>query len=107
MEITDVRIMRVDADAKLKAYATVTFDNCFVVHNLKVIDGQTGRFVAMPSRKTKNGDFKDIAHPINSDFRKAMQTRILEEFDKQGGSGAPVSVAKPEEKPSADGSGTP
>lgn len=104
MEITDVRIMRVDADAKLKAYATVTFDNCFVVHNLKIIDGQTGRFVAMPSRKTKNGDFKDIAHPINSDFRKAIQTRILEEFERQTANGAVVSAAGSRENPAADGS---
>jgi len=107
MEITDVRIMRVDADAKLKAYATVTFDNCFVVHNLKIIDGQTGRFVAMPSRKTKNGEFKDIAHPINSDFRKAIQARILEEFDKQAGSGAPVSTGGQDDGPAADGNGNP
>ena len=107
MEITDVRIMRVDADAKLKAYATVTFDNCFVVHNLKVIDGQTGRFVAMPSRKTKNGDFKDIAHPINSDFRKAIQTRILEEFDRQVGSGIPGSGGGADDGTAAEGSAEP
>lgn len=84
MEITDVRIKKVESDNKLKAYVTVTFDNCFVVHNLKVIKGQFGRFVAMPSRKTRSGEFKDIAHPINSDFRKRIQVRILEEFDKAG-----------------------
>ncbi len=82
MDITDIRIKKVDSDNKLKAYVTVTFDNCFVVHNLKIIMGQFGRFVAMPSRKTRTGEFKDIAHPINSDFRKRIQTRILEEFDK-------------------------
>ncbi len=82
MDITDVRIKKVESDNKLKAYVTVTFDNCFVVHNLKIIMGQFGRFVAMPSRKTRTGEFKDIAHPINSDFRKRIQTRILEEFDK-------------------------
>ncbi len=85
MEITDIRIKRVESDNKLKAYVTITFDNCFVVHNLKIIMGQFGRFVAMPSRKTRDGEFKDIAHPINSDFRKKIQTRILEEFDKGGG----------------------
>jgi stage V sporulation protein G len=85
MEITDIRIKRVESDNKLKAYVTVTFDNCFVVHNLKIIMGQFGRFVAMPSRKTRDGEFKDIAHPINSEFRKRIQDRILEEFDKGGG----------------------
>ena len=85
MEITDIRIKRVESDNKLKAYVTITFDDCFVVHNLKIILGQFGRFVAMPSRKTRDGEFKDIAHPINSDFRKRIQARILEEFDKGAG----------------------
>ena len=84
MDISDIRIKKVDSDNKLKAYVTVTFDNCFVVHNLKIIMGQFGRFVAMPSRKTRTGEFKDIAHPINSEFRKRIQARILEEFDKTG-----------------------
>ena len=82
MEITDIRIRKVDAEGKLKAYVTLTFDNCFVVHNLKIISGQAGTFVAMPSRKTKKGEYKDIAHPINSDFRSVLQTKILEEFSK-------------------------
>ncbi len=86
MEITDIRIKRVAADNKLKAYVTVTFDDCFVVHNLKIINGQFGRFVAMPSRKTRDGEFKDVAHPINPDFRKKIQARILEEFDRNAGS---------------------
>jgi stage V sporulation protein G len=85
MEITDIRIKRVESDNKLKAYVTITFDNCFVVHNLKIIMGQFGRFVAMPSRKTRDGEFKDIAHPINSEFRRKIQARILEEFDKGAG----------------------
>ncbi len=85
MEITDIRIKRVESDNKLKAYVTITFDDCFVVHNLKIIMGQFGRFVAMPSRKTRDGEFKDIAHPINSEFRRRIQTRILEEFDKGAG----------------------
>ena len=88
MEITDIRIKKVEADNKLKAYVTVTFDDCFVVHNLKIINGQFGRFVAMPSRKTRDGEFKDIAHPINPDFRKKIQARILEEFDRNTGSPA-------------------
>ena len=82
MEITDIRIKKVSAGGKLKAYVTVTFDNCFVVHNLKVIGGKEGTFVAMPSRKTSAGEYKDIAHPINSDFRNVIQTKILEEFEK-------------------------
>ncbi len=85
MEITDIRIKRVESDNKLQAYVTITFDNCFVVHNIKIIMGQFGRFVAMPSRKTRDGEFKDIAHPINSEFRKKIQARILEEFDKGAG----------------------
>jgi stage V sporulation protein G len=82
MEITDVRIRKVDSEGKLKAYVTVTFDSCFVVHNLKIISGQAGTFVAMPSRKTKKGEYKDIAHPINSDFRNIIQERILDEYHK-------------------------
>ena len=82
MEITDIRIRKVDSEGKLKAYVTLTFDGCFVVHNLKIISGQAGTFVAMPSRKTKKGEYKDIAHPINSDFRNALQGRILDEYDK-------------------------
>jgi stage V sporulation protein G len=82
MEITDIRIRKVEAGGKLKAYVTVTFDNCFVVHNLKVIDGKGGTFIAMPSRKTKTGEYKDVAHPILPDFRSQLQDKILEEFNK-------------------------
>jgi stage V sporulation protein G len=82
MEITDVRIRKVDAGGKLKAYVTVTFDNCFVVHNLKIIDGKEGSFIVMPSRKTKTGEYKDIAHPIIPDFRSQLQDRILQEFNR-------------------------
>ena len=81
MEITDIRIRRVEADGKLKAYVTVTFDDAFVVHNVKVIEGKSGAFIAMPSRKTKNGEYKDVAHPINSDFRNELQERILKEYE--------------------------
>jgi stage V sporulation protein G len=82
MEITDVRIKKVDGGGKLKAYVTVTFDDCFVVHNLKIISGKAGTFIAMPSRRTKTGEYKDIAHPINSSFRQEIQTRIIDEYDK-------------------------
>ncbi len=83
MEITDIRIRRVGAEGKLKAYVTVTFDDCFVVHNVKVIEGKNGAFIAMPSRKTKAGDYKDVAHPINSEFRNTLQEKILEAYRKE------------------------
>lgn len=82
MQITDIRIRKVAADGKLKAYVTVTFDDCFVVHNVKVIEGKNGAFIAMPSRKTKTGEYKDVAHPINSEFRSLLQTKILDEYDR-------------------------
>jgi stage V sporulation protein G len=82
MDITDIRIRKVTADGKLKAYVTVTFDDCFVVHNVKVIEGKNGAFIAMPSRKTKTGEYKDVAHPINSDFRNKLQSSILEAYER-------------------------
>jgi len=82
MEITEIRIRKVNGDGKLKAYVTVTFDDCFVVHNVKIIEGKSGTFIAMPSRKTKSGEYKDVAHPIHSDFRNKIQEEILEEYYK-------------------------
>ncbi|NBC30814.1 MAG: septation regulator SpoVG [Spirochaetes bacterium] len=82
MEITDIRIRHVGSEGKLKAYVTVTFDDCFVVHNVKVIQGKGGTFIAMPSRRTKTGEYKDVAHPINSDFRNVLQSRILSAFEQ-------------------------
>ncbi len=82
MQITDVRIRKVNSEGKMKAVVSVTFDNEFVVHDIKVIEGQEGLFIAMPSRKTPDGEFKDIAHPINSTTREKLQTAILEEFEK-------------------------
>ena len=81
MEITDIRVRRVGGDGKLKAYVTVTLDSCFVVHNIKVIHGRSGVFIAMPSRRTKTGEYKDVAHPINSEFRTQLQERILEAYE--------------------------
>ncbi|MDR0657162.1 MAG: septation regulator SpoVG [Treponema sp.] len=81
MEITDIRVRKVTGEGKLKAYVTVTFDNCFVVHNVKIIEGKTGVFIAMPSRKTRAGEYKDVAHPINPEFRAALQQRILDTYD--------------------------
>ena len=82
MEITDIHITRTAADGKLLAYVTVTFDHCFVVHNIKIILGRTGPFVAMPSRKTKSGLYRDIAHPITSAFRDLLQGRILDAYER-------------------------
>ena len=82
MTITDVRIRKIASDGKMKAIVSVTFDNEFVVHDIKVIEGQNGLFIAMPSRKTPDGDFKDIAHPINTDTREKIQTSILEAYEK-------------------------
>jgi len=80
MEISDIRVKKVHGDGKLKAYVSVTFNECFVVHNMKVIEGKNGIFVAMPSRKTNKGEFKDVAHPINSDFRNHLQDEVLTAF---------------------------
>ncbi len=82
MQITELRIRKVNNDGKLRAYVTITFDNCFVVHNVKIIEGQEGLFVAMPSRKTASGDYKDIAHPIDPDFRKDLQNKVINEYNQ-------------------------
>ncbi|HCW72901.1 MAG TPA: septation protein SpoVG [Clostridiaceae bacterium] len=82
MNITDVRIRKIATDGKMKAIVSVTFDNEFVVHDIKIIEGQNGLFIAMPSRKTPDGEFKDIAHPINTQTRELLQNSILEEYEK-------------------------
>ena len=82
MTITDVRIRKIASEGKMKAIVSVTFDNEFVVHDIKVIEGQNGLFIAMPSRKTPDGEFKDIAHPINTDTREKMQSSILAAFEE-------------------------
>jgi stage V sporulation protein G len=81
MQITEIRIRKVAAEGKLKAYVTVTFDSCFVIHNVKIIEGKTGHFIAMPSRKTSTGEYKDVAHPITPEFRTELQDKILAEFE--------------------------
>lgn len=83
MKITEVRIRTVSGESKLKAYATVTFDDEFVVHNIKVIESKTGPFIAMPARLTANNEYKDIVHPINSDFRNKLQKTILDAYEKE------------------------
>ena len=82
MEITDIRIRQMSQEAKMKAVVSVTFDNCFVVHDIKIIEGQDKLFIAMPSRKTPDGEFKDIAHPINAEMRELLQNMILAKYEE-------------------------
>lgn len=80
MEITDVRLRKVNSENRMKAVASVTFDDAFVVHDIKVIESADETFIAMPSRRTPKGEFKDIAHPINSETREMIQKAILEAY---------------------------
>lgn len=82
MEITEVKVFPVNED-KLKAYVTIIFDNCFVVRDLKIINGNTGLFVAMPSKKRKDGTFRDIAHPLNSEMRTSIENQILKAYEEE------------------------
>ena len=81
MQITDVHLKKVNSGNRMKAVASVYFDNEFVVHEIKVIEGPNGLFIAMPSRKTLNGQHKDIAHPINSETRKKIEDAIFEKYN--------------------------
>lgn len=81
MQITQVRIYPVNSENRTRALASVTFDNEFVVHEIKVIDGNSGLFIAMPSRKTNNGEFRDIAHPINAETRQKISDAVLSEYE--------------------------
>ena len=81
MQITDVRIRKVAKEGKMKAVVSITIDNEFEVHDIKVIEGEKGLFIAMPSRKAADGEYRDIAHPINSDTRNMIQTLILEQYE--------------------------
>ncbi len=82
MKITDVRVRKIAKDGKMKAIVSVTIDEEFVVHDIKVIEGEKGMFIAMPSRKTAAGEYRDIAHPISSETRGLMQDIILQEYEK-------------------------
>ena len=82
MQITDVRIRRVEKEGKMKAVVSITIDEEFVVHDIKVIEGEKGLFIAMPSRKAADGEYRDIAHPINSDTRDRIQNLILEKYQE-------------------------
>ena len=81
MQITDVRVRKVTKEGKMKAIVSITLDNEFVVHDIKVIEGEKGLFIAMPSRKAADGEYRDIAHPINSDTRERIQSIILQKYE--------------------------
>lgn len=81
MEITDVRVRKIESDSKMRAVASITIDDEFVIHDIKIIDGDKGLFIAMPSRKTGDGEYRDIAHPISSQVREKMQAKILKAYE--------------------------
>ncbi|MBQ2288991.1 MAG: septation regulator SpoVG [Lachnospiraceae bacterium] len=81
MQITDVRVRKVTKEGKMKAIVSITLDNEFVVHDIKVIEGEKGLFIAMPSRRAADGEYRDIAHPINSETRERIQNIILEKYE--------------------------
>ena len=98
MDITEVKVFPVDEE-KLKAYITIVLDNCFVVRDLKIISGTAGLFVAMPSKRRKDGTFKDIAHPLNQSTRATMEKKILDAYlaeIKKGGGRSPTSAEEAE-----------
>ena len=82
MQITDVRVRKVAKEGKLKAVVSITIDGEFVVHDIKVIEGEKGMFIAMPSKKSLDGEYRDVAHPINSGTREKIQTSILEKYEQ-------------------------
>lgn len=82
MQITDVRVRKITKEGKMKAIVSITIDEVFVVHDIKVIEGEKGLFIAMPSKKATDGEYRDIAHPINSETRDMIQTLILERYEQ-------------------------
>lgn len=99
MTITQVKVFPV-AEEKLKAYVSIVLDDCFLVSDLKVIQGPNGLFISMPSKRKKNGEFKDVAHPLNRETREMMERRILEEYERARDAAPPVSTT-PREVPSS------
>ena len=82
MQLTDVRLRKVNSENRMKAVASVTFDNEFVIHDIKVIEGEKGLFIAMPSRRSGDGEFRDVAHPINRETRERFQAIVLERYER-------------------------
>ena len=82
MEITDIRVRVANRDEKMRGVVSITFDDCFVVHDIKVIDGEKGLFIAMPSKKVGDAEYRDIAHPINASMRKMIQDAVIDAYEK-------------------------
>ena len=82
MKVTDVRLRKIQTDGRMKAVVSITLDEAFVIHDLRVIEGNSGLFVAMPSKRTPDGEFRDIAHPINSDMRQEIQDAVMKVYDE-------------------------
>lgn len=102
MEITQVKVFPVEEE-RLKAYVSIVLDDCFLVSDLKVIQGPNGVFVSMPSKRKKNGEFKDVAHPLNRETRERMERRILSEYEKARSEAAANPAAElPEEEPARE-----
>ena len=87
MEITDIRIRKIESEGKLRGVASFNIGDEFVIHDIKIIEGDRGLFIAMPSRKAADGEYRDIAHPINSETRKVIQDRILQEYEQLSATG--------------------
>ncbi|PCX58009.1 septation protein spoVG [Listeria monocytogenes] len=102
MEITDVRLRRVETDGRMKAISSITIDGEFVIHDIRVIDGNEGLFVAMPSKRTPDGEFRDIAHPINSGTRAKIQEVVLAEYERVGEEEATAVTEEESESVSAE-----
>jgi stage V sporulation protein G len=101
MEVTEVRVFPVEEE-KLKAYVTITFDHCFLIRDLKIIRGTTGLFVSMPSKKRKDGTYKDIAHPLNNETRRMIEQKIIAEYQKVLSQGGGRSVTGGDVDPSSE-----
>ncbi|EKI4604554.1 septation regulator SpoVG [Staphylococcus pseudintermedius] len=82
MKVTDVRLRKIQTDGRMKALVSITLDESFVIHDLRVIEGNSGLFVAMPSKRTPDGEFRDIAHPINSEMRQEIQDAVMKVYDE-------------------------
>ncbi len=99
MEITEVKVFPINEE-KLKAFVSIVFDQCFMVNDIKIIQGRDGLFISMPSRKKKNGEFKDVAHPLNNETRRMIETKVLAEYERVLGERPFMAVPTRSERPS-------
>ena len=107
MEITEVKVFPIQEE-KLKAFVSIVFDHCFMVNDIKIIQGRDGLFISMPSRKKKNGEFKDVAHPLNNETRRTIEQKVLAEYDRvlQERGDPPANRGERALRPIAEGAGT-